>query len=186
MPQIKLTAPLSGPMVESLRIGQRVLLNGVIYTAAEEAHRRMAETLRRGGELPFSIDGQILFYVSFSPAKPGRLCGSIGLSASDRLDEYSPQLIAQGLKGMIGKGVRSSETVKAMNKHKAVYFAAVSGASALIASLVKSCRVVAYPELCDEAIYELVVENLPLIVVNDVLGGDLYKESARIYDVRRC
>lgn len=181
MPQIKLTAPLNGSTVESLRIGQRVLLNGVIYTAEEKAHRKMVESLMRGGELSFPIANQVLFYGTFSPVKPGHLCGSVGPSTSEQFDSYTPQLIAQGLKGMIGKGARSPEVIKAMKEYKAVCFAAVGGASALIARTVKSCRVIAYPELGDEAVCELVVEGLPLIVVNDVLGGDLYEENGRIY-----
>jgi len=181
MPHIKLTTPLNGSTVESLRIGQRVLLNGVIYTAEEEAHRKMVESLMRGGELPFPLANQVLFYVTFSPVKPGHLCGSAGPSTSERFDSYTPQLIARGLKGTIGKGARSPEIIKAMKRHKAVYFAAVGGASALIARTVRSCRVIAYPELGEEAVCELVVQDMPVIVVNDVLGGDLYEESTRIY-----
>ncbi|MFZ5632964.1 MAG: fumarate hydratase C-terminal domain-containing protein [Bacillota bacterium] len=181
MSQIRLTTPLTGSTVENLRIGQRVLLNGVIYTAEEKSHRRMVEALSQGCELPFPIANQVLFYATFSPAKPGYLCGSAGPSNSERFDPYTPQLIARGLKGMIGKGMRSPEVIKAMKRYKAVYFAAVGGASALIARSVKSYRVVAYPELGEEAVCELVVEDMPVIVVNDVLGGDLYEESTRIY-----
>jgi len=181
LPQIRLTTPLYESTVENLRIGQRVLLNGVIYTAEEKSHRRMAEALSQGCELPFPIANQVLFYATFSPAKPGSLCGSVGPSDSGHFDSYTPQFIARGLKGMIGKGVRSPEVIKAMKSYKAAYFAAVGGASALIARTVRSCRVIAYPELGDEAVCELVVEDLQLIVVNDVLGGDLYAESGRIY-----
>ena len=181
MPQISLTTPLSESMVENLRIGQQVLLNGVIYTAEEKSHRRMAEALSQGCELPFPIANQVLFYATFSPAKPGSLCGSAGPSDSGHFDPYTPQLIARGLKGMIGKGARSPEVIKVMKRLKAVYFAAVGGASALIARSIKSCRVIAYPELGEEAVCELLVEDLPLIVVNDVLGGNLYRESASIY-----
>ncbi|KJS00769.1 MAG: fumarate hydratase [Peptococcaceae bacterium BRH_c4a] len=181
MSQIKLTTPLYSSIVEKLRIGQRALLSGIIYTAEEEAHKKMVESLRKNEKLPFPIAYQVLFYVSFSPVKPGHMCGSAGPSNGEKFDPYTPLLIDHGVKGMIGKGSRSPEVINALKKHKAVYFAAVGGASALIASSVKSCRVIAYPELGDEAVCELVVKDLPVIVVNDVLGGDLYAESAKIY-----
>jgi fumarate hydratase subunit beta len=180
MPQLRLTTPLNELMVESLRIGQRVFLSGVIYTAGEESHRRMAEALGQGCELPFPLANQVLFYASFSPVKPGSLCGSVGPADSGLFDSYTLQFIARGLKGMIGKGVRSPEIIEAMKRHKAVYFAAVGCAAALITRSIKSCRVTAYPELGEEAVCELLVEDLPLIVVNDVFGGDLYGESASI------
>lgn len=185
MTQIRLTTPLNEKIVESLRMGQRVLLNGVVYAAEEMAHKKMVEMIKQGKELPIPLAGQVLFYAASSPARPGRKVGSIGPSTSERMDPYTPQLIARGLRGMIGKGKRSSEIIKAMIKFKAVYFAAIGGASALNAGYVKSSRVVGFPELGDEAIYELVLENLPVIVVNDIFGGNLYEESARIYADKR-
>lgn len=187
MPKARLITPLNEATVGNLRIGQRVLLSGVIYMAGEEAQRKMARSLEQGEEIPFSVVDQVLFYATFTPPKPGRLCGSAGLLTGEQLDLYIPRLIARGLKGIIGVGRRSYNVIKAMQEHKAVYFAAVSGASALIASTVKSYRIVAYPDLGDEAVCELVVEDLPLIVANDVMGGDLYQEGTRMYaQVIRC
>ncbi|MGQ9556989.1 MAG: Fe-S-containing hydro-lyase [Desulfurispora sp.] len=184
MPHISLSTPLSDEVVENLRIGQRVLLNGILYTGRDAAHKKMMELLDRGQELPFPIKGQVIYYVGPAPAKPGQVIGSAGPTTSGRMDAYAPRLLALGLKGMIGKGKRSPEVLKAIKQHKAVYFAAVGGAGALIARCIKSCRVLAYPELGPEAIHELVVENFPLIVVNDSLGGDLYEEGVKIYGTR--
>ncbi|WP_018086751.1 Fe-S-containing hydro-lyase [Desulfurispora thermophila] len=184
MPHISLSTPLSDEIVENLRIGQRVLLNGVLYTGRDAAHKKLMELLDRGLDLPFPIKGQVIYYVGPSPAKPGQIIGSAGPTTSGRMDAYAPRLIALGLKGMIGKGKRSPEVVKAIKQYKSVYFAAVGGAGALIARCIKSCRVIAYPELGPEAIHELVVENFPLIVVNDSLGGDLYEEGVKIYGTR--
>lgn len=181
MPQIKLTTPLNDTVVENLRIGQRVLLSGTIYTGRDAAHKKMVELLEQGKELPIPLPGQVIYYVGPSPAKPGRVIGSAGPTTSGRMDPYAPRLISLGLKGMIGKGKRSPEVIKAMKQYKAVYFAAVGGAAALISRSIKVCRVIAYPELGPEAIHELVVEDFPVIVVNDVLGGDLYEEGTKIY-----
>ncbi len=181
MPQISLTTPLTDDVVEKLRIGQRILINGVIYTGRDAAHKKLVELLDQGKELPIDIKGQIIYYVGPSPAKPGQVIGSAGPTTSGRMDAYAPRLIALGLKGMIGKGKRSPEVIKAIKQHKSVYFAAVGGAAALIARSIKECTVVAYPELGPEAIHRLVVENFPVIVVNDTLGGDLYDEGVKIY-----
>lgn len=187
MSHIKLTTPLSDEVVEKLRIGQRVLLNGVVYTGRDAAHKKLVELLDRGEELPIPLKEQVIYYVGPSPARPGRIIGSAGPTTSGRMDAYAPQLIALGLKGMIGKGKRSPEVVEAMKQHRAVYFAAVGGAAALISRCIKSCRVLAYPELGPEAVHELVVEDFPVIVVNDVMGGDLYEEGIRNYaQVRDC
>jgi len=182
--QIKLTTPFTDAVVENLRIGQRVLLSGIVYTGRDAAHKKMVELLEQGKELPIPLAGQVIYYVGPSPARPGRVIGSAGPTTSGRMDAYAPRLIALGLKGMIGKGKRSPEVIRAMKQYKAVYFAAVGGAAALISRSIKSCRVVAYPELGPEAIHELVVEDFPVIVVNDVLGGDLYEEGAKIYAAR--
>lgn len=181
MTNIKLTTPLSNENVEKLRIGQRVLLNGVLYTGRDAAHKKLVELLDQGQELPFDIRQQVIYYVGPSPAKPGYIIGSAGPTTSGRMDIYAPRLIAMGLKGMVGKGKRSPEVIKAMKQHKAVYFAAVGGAAALISKCIKSSEVVAYPELGPEAIHRLVVEDFPVIVVNDTLGGDLYEEGTKIY-----
>lgn len=184
MPQIKLITPLSDETVENLRIGQKVLLNGVIYTGRDSAHKKMIELLDQGKPLPIDIKGQVIYYVGPSPAKPGQVIGSAGPTTSGRMDAYTPRLLALGLKGMIGKGKRTPEVIKAIKQYKSVYFAAVGGAAALISQSIKKSRVVAYPELGPEAIHELYVEDFPVIVVNDTLGGDLYDEGIKIYAAR--
>lgn len=181
MTQIRLTTPLTEETAEKLRIGQRVAINGVIYTGRDAAHNKLIELLDSGRELPVNLQGQIIYYVGPSPTKPGQVIGSAGPTTSGRMDAYTPRLLVQGLKGMIGKGKRSPEVVSAMKQYKAVYFAAIGGAAAIISKCIKSCRVVAYPELGPEAIHELIVEDLPVIVVNDTLGGDLYEEGSKIY-----
>jgi fumarate hydratase subunit beta len=181
LPQINLTTPLSGDTAGKLRIGQKVLLNGIVYTGRDAAHKKLVDLLDQGMELPIELQGQVIYYVGPSPAKPGQVIGSAGPTTSGRMDAYAPRLIALGLKGMIGKGRRSPEVINAIKQYKSVYFAAVGGAAALIARSIKACSVVAYPELGPEAIHRLVVENFPVIVVNDTLGGDLYDEGVKIY-----
>jgi fumarate hydratase subunit beta len=137
--------------------------------------------LEQGKELPFDPKGQVIYYVGSSPAKPGKIIGSAGPTTSGRMDAYAPKLYALGLKATVGKGRRTPEVIKAMNQYKGVYMAAVGGAAALIAKCIKEAKVIAYPELGPEAIYKLTVENFPVIVVNDTLGGDLYDEGIKIY-----
>ena len=178
---IRLTPPLSDKDVEKLRIGDRILINGIIYTGRDAAHKRLFDLLKEGKNLPFDIKGQIIYYVGPTPAKPGQVLGSAGPTTSYRMDAYSPALIERGLKGMIGKGMRSDSVREAMKKYKAVYFAATGGAGALLAKRVKKAEVVAYEDLGPEAIRRLVVEDLPVIVVNDVKGNDLYLEGEKKY-----
>jgi fumarate hydratase subunit beta len=184
LPQIKITTPLTDETVENLRIGQKVLLNGILYTARDAAHKKLMELLDRGEPLPFDIKGQVIYYVGPSPTKPGQVIGSAGPTTAGRMDAYTPKILSLGLKGMIGKGKRTPEVIKAIKQYKAVYFAAVGGAAALISRSIKKCRVIAYPELGPEAIHELYVEDFPVIVVNDSLGGDLYDEGVKIYSTR--
>ncbi|HXX35386.1 MAG TPA: Fe-S-containing hydro-lyase [Thermodesulfobacteriota bacterium] len=178
---IGLTPPLSDKDVEKLRIGDRILINGIIYTGRDAAHKRLFDLLKEGKNLPFDIKGQIIYYVGPTPAKPGQVLGSAGPTTSYRMDAYSPALIERGLKGMIGKGMRSDSVREAMKKYKAVYFAATGGAGALLAKRVKKAEIVAYEDLGTEAIRRLVVEDLPVIVVNDVKGNDLYLEGEKKY-----
>ena len=178
---IRLKTPLRDEDVERLRIGDRVLINGIIYTGRDAAHKRLIDLLREGKDLPFDIQGQVIYYVGPAPAKPGQAIGSAGPTTSYRMDAYSPSLIEKGLKGMIGKGMRSEAVKEAMIKHKAVYFAATGGAGALLAKRVKKAAVVAYEDLGPEAIRRLEVEDLPVIVVNDVRGNDLYTEGEKRY-----
>ena len=183
-PVITIKTPFTTEAAEKLRIGQRVLLNGKIYTGRDAAHKKLVELLEKGEELPIELKDQIIYYVGPSPAKPDNVIGSAGPTTSGRMDIYAPKLMAQGLKGMIGKGKRTPEVIKAMKQTKAVYFAAVGGAAALISKRIKSCKIVAYPELGPEAIRELEVEDFPVIVVNDSLGGDLYEEGLKIYGAK--
>lgn len=178
---IRLKTPLTNQDVERLKIGDRVLLNGIIYTGRDAAHKRLYDLLKEGKELPFDIRGQIIYYVGPTPAKPGQVFGSAGPTTSYRMDAYAPALIEKGLKGMIGKGMRSDAVKEAMKKDKAVYFAATGGAGALLAKKVKKAEVVAYEDLGPEAIRRLEVEDLPVIVINDVRGNDLYIEGEKRY-----
>jgi len=178
---IRLKTPLSNSDVEKLKAGDKVLLNGVIYTGRDAAHKRLFDLLQGGKPLPIDLKGQVIYYVGPAPAKPGQAIGSAGPTTSGRMDAYSPKLMETGLKGMIGKGMRRKEVVEAMKKHKAVYFAATGGAGALLAKAIKKAQVVAYEDLGPEAINRLEVEDFPVIVVNDTKGNDLYEEGMRKY-----
>ncbi|MBS3919650.1 MAG: Fe-S-containing hydro-lyase [Deltaproteobacteria bacterium] len=178
---IRLKTPLTDKDVEGLEIGDRVLINGVIYTGRDAAHKRLSDLLKEGKKFPFDIQGQIIYYVGPTPARPGQVFGSAGPTTSYRMDAYAPALIEKGLKGMIGKGMRSDAVKEAMKKHRAVYFAATGGAGALLAKKVKKAEVVAYEDLGPEAIRRLEVEDLPVIVINDVRGNDLYIEGEKKY-----
>ncbi len=178
---IRLTPPLKDEDVEKLKIGDRVLIRGVVYTGRDAAHKRLIDLLKEEKILPFDIRGQIIYFVGPTPAKPGRAFGSAGPTTSYRMDAYSPALIERGLKGMIGKGMRSEAVKEAMKKYKAVYFAATGGAGALLGKRVKKADIIAYEDLGPEAIRRLEVEDLPVIVVNDVRGNDLYLEGEKKY-----
>jgi fumarate hydratase subunit beta len=178
---IRLTTPLTNADVEKLNIGDRVILTGVVFTARDAAHKRLVQLLEAGEALPFELQGQVIYYVGPSPAKPGRPIGAAGPTTSYRMDAYAPELIARGLKGMIGKGARNQAVKDAMQAHKAVYFAAIGGAGALMAQSILSAEVIAYPELGPEAIRRLEVKDFPVIVVNDTHGGDLYVEGVKTY-----
>ena len=178
---IRLKTPLSDADVDKLKAGDKVLLNGVIYTGRDAAHKRLFDLLMAGKPLPIDVKGQVIYYVGPAPAKPGQVIGSAGPTTSGRMDAFSPKLIEMGLKGMIGKGMRKKEVVEAMKKYKAVYFAATGGAGALLAKAIKKAQVVAYEDLGPEAINRLEVENFPVIVVNDTRGNDLYEEGMRKY-----
>lgn len=178
---VRIYTPLTDEVVEKLRIGDRVLINGIIYTGRDAAHKRLVDLINKGESLPFNITGQILYYVGPTPPKPGQVIGSAGPTTSYRMDPFAPLLIAKGLKGMIGKGSRGKEVIDAMKKYKAVYFAATGGAGALISKRIKKSEVVAYEDLGAEAIRKLEVEDLPVIVVNDTRGNDLYIEGKKKY-----
>jgi fumarate hydratase subunit beta len=178
---VRLTAPLSTRDVESLRAGDRVLLSGAVYTARDAAHARLVALLKEGKPLPFPPEGQVLYYVGPTPPRPGAPIGSAGPTTSGRMDPYTPAMLAAGVKGMIGKGSRSAEVREALVRHRAVYFAATGGAGALLALRIKSSTVVAWEDLGPEAVRRIVVEDFPLVVVNDVLGNDLYEQGAARY-----
>ena len=174
----ELRTPL-GPEVERLRPGDRVLLSGQLWAARDVAHRLLAEALRRGEPLPVELRGGVIYYMGPSPAPPGRPIGAAGPTTSSRMDPYTPQLLALGLRATIGKGRRSPEVIRAMVEHRAVYLGAPGGCGALLGLRVRRAEVVAFEELGPEAIWRLEVEALPLIVINDVRGGDLYEEARR-------
>jgi fumarate hydratase subunit beta len=180
----RLTTPLSDDAVADLRAGDRVLLTGTLLTARDAAHKRLVELVERGQELPVDLRGQVVYFVGPTPAPPGRPIGSAGPTTSGRMDAYSPTLLDLGLKGMIGKGYRNSAVKEAMARNRAVYFAAVGGAGALLAQRVRDARVVAYEELGPEAIRELEVVEFPCVVINDIYGGDLYDQGRLEYERR--
>ncbi len=175
--ELILKTPLTNDDLMKLRTGDRVLINGVIYTARDAAHKRMIELLDSGKELPFDIRDQVIYYTGPAPAKPGAVIGPVGPTTSYRMDPYTPRLIEQGLKGMIGKGTRSDAVKKAIMAHKCVYFAAIGGLGALLAKTVRESEIIAYPDLGTEAIRRLVVENFPAIVAIDVHGEDIYERK---------
>ncbi len=181
MDEIKLKTPLTDEMVSRLKIGDKILLNGIIYTGRDSAHKRLVELIKKGEKLPIDIKGQIIYYVGPAPAKPGKPIGPAGPTTSYRMDPYTPILLKKGLKGMIGKGNRGKEVIEAMKRYKAVYFAAVGGAAALIARSIEKSEIVAYEDLGTEAIRKLEVKDFPVIVVNDVYGNDLYEEGVKRY-----
>lgn len=173
--------PLDENTLAELRVGDIVTITGVLYTARDMAHKRLVETLKKGGTLPFDLAGQVIYYMGPAPAKPGQVIGSAGPTTSGRMDIYTPALLAAGLKGMIGKGNRSEMVKQAIQQYRAVYFAATGGAGALIARCIKKADIIAYEELGTESIRRLEVEQLPVIVVNDIYGGDLYEEGKARY-----
>lgn len=178
---IRLETPLTEEKSRTLKAGDQVLISGKIYTGRDAAHLRMVAALNNGEPLPVNLENQIIYYVGPAPAKPGEVIGSAGPTTSYRMDDMTLPLLEKGLKGMIGKGLRAEKVVEGMKTHGAVYFAAIGGAGALIASCVKSSRVIAYEDLGPEAIFELEVIDFPAIVVTDSEGNDLYKTEKQKY-----
>ena len=166
--------PLDEEEICSINSGDQVCLSGKIFTARDAAHRRLAELLEAGKPLPFDFTGQTVFYAGPTPAKPGRITGSVGPTTSGRMDLYSPLFISKGLKIMIGKGNRSWEVIEAIVKYRGLYFAAIGGAAALMSKCVKSSKLIAFEDLGTEAIYELLVEKLPLVAAIDSRGNNIY------------
>jgi len=178
-----LKTPLSDEDIFKLKSGDNVLISGVIYTARDAAHKKLIELVAEGDPLPIDLRGQIIYYVGPAPARPGQAIGSAGPTTSGRMDTYTPQLLACGMKACIGKGFRSTAVKEALQKYGGVYLAAVGGAGALLARRVSRSEIVAYPELGAEAIYRLEVENFPATVVNDAYGNDLYAEAEARYRI---
>ena len=178
---IKISPPLTDEIITLLKAGDRVIITGIIYTARDMAHKYIVEGHRRGEKTPFDLKGQILYYTGPTPAAPGRPIGSAGPTTSYRMDKYTPDLLELGLKGMIGKGPRGQEVKDAIKDHRAVYFAAIGGAGALISKAIRKAEPIAYPELGTEAVMRLEVEDFPAVVVNDVYGGDLYMMGVEKY-----
>lgn len=172
-----ITTPLNEEKVKNLQAGDFVYITGTIYTARDAAHKRLYEALGKGEELPLNLKDNIIYYLGPSPAREGQIIGSAGPTTSSRMDKYTPLLLDNGLKGMIGKGKRSKEVIEAMNKNNAVYFAAIGGAGALLSKCIKYAEVIAYDELGTEAIRKLEVENLPVIVVIDRNKNNLYEKN---------
>jgi len=177
----KVTTPLTKDKIINLKAGDSVLLSGVIYTARDAAHKRLMELIDKGEELPIDVKDAIIYYVGPTPSKPGKILGSAGPTTSYRMDDYTPALLDRGLKGMIGKGLRSEVVIDSMIKNGAVYFGAIGGAGALISKCVKKAEIVTYEDLGSEAIRRLVVEDLPIVVVIDSEGNNLYKLGQNAY-----
>ncbi|MBI4721807.1 MAG: Fe-S-containing hydro-lyase [Candidatus Stahlbacteria bacterium] len=180
---VELKTPLSSEDIEGLKIGDKVLLSGIIYTGRDAAHKRLYELLKESKSLPINLQGAVIYYVGPAPTKPGYAIGPAGPTTSYRMDPYTPLMHEHGLKATIGKGNRNPAVIEALKKYKASYLAATGGVAALIAKSVKSSKIVAYEDLGAEAILELVVEDFPCIVANDCYGGDLYAEGVKKYKV---
>ncbi|KTD19351.1 Fumarate hydratase class I, anaerobic [Legionella lansingensis] len=175
--KIKLKTPLDDADIEALKSGDLVSLSGVIYAARDAAHARFKEAIEANKPLPFDPHGQIVYYVGPTPPKPGHPIGSAGPTTASRMDPYAPLLIERGLKGMIGKGRRNNNVLSSMRTHKCVYFGAIEGTAVLISRAIKSAKIIAYEDLGAEAVYEFVVEDFSVVVVNDIYGGDLYQSG---------
>ncbi len=182
MSERRITTPLTDEVVESLHSGDRLLITGSILTGRDAAHKRLVELIDKGEAIPIDVQGQIIYFVGPTPPKPGQVIGSAGPTTSGRMDAYSPKLLDLGLKGMIGKGGRNDTVRDSLKRNKAVYLAATGGAGALLAQRIRSATVIAYEDLGPEAIRRLEVEDFPVVVINDMYGGDLYAEGRRQYE----
>ncbi|HDQ92498.1 MAG TPA: Fe-S-containing hydro-lyase [Synergistetes bacterium] len=177
----KIKVPLARETALSLVAGEKVLIDGIIFTGRDAAHRKMIDCMEEGKPLPFDIKGQVIYYVGPSPAPPGKVAGSAGPTTSGRMDPFTPALLDLGLRGMIGKGYRSAEVIEAMVRNGAVYFAAVGGAAALVSRSIMNVETVAWPELGPEAVYRMEVRDFPVIVVIDAFGNDIYRTGPPLY-----
>lgn len=180
---IKIETPLTIDKVKRLKAGDEVLITGTMYTLRDAGHMRVIEQINKDEKLPFDMKNSIIYYVGPSPAKLGAVIGSAGPTTSYRMDEFTPALLELGLKGMIGKGARNKEVIQSMVKNTAVYFGAVGGAAALLASCIKSSEIIAYEDLGPEALRKLYVEDFPVIVVIDSLGKNIYEIEKEKYKI---
>lgn len=179
--EIKLETPLTEDKTKQLKCGDTILLSGVLYTGRDAAHKRLIDLLDKNEKLPLDIVNQAIYYVGPSPAKPGKVIGSAGPTTSYRMDPYAPRLLDLGLKGMIGKGARNKEVIDAIVRNKAVYLGAIGGAAALIGKSIIKSEIIAYEDLGAEAIRRIEVKDMPLVVIIDALGNNLYENGRKDY-----
>ena len=170
-----ISTPITDEVIDTLKAGDFVYITGTIYTARDAAHARLYSTIQNNESIPFELSNNIVYYLGPTPARPGQVIGSAGPTTSSRMDKYTPLLLEQGMKGMIGKGKRSEAVIKAMVKNHSVYFAAIGGAGALLSKCIKQAEVIAYDDLGTEAIRKLRVEKLPVIVAIDCKGNNMYE-----------
>jgi fumarate hydratase subunit beta len=183
MAEHRITTPLSDDVIETLRAGDTVYITGYLYTGRDSAHKKLIDLINEGKDLPIEVEGQLIYYVGPTPARPGKPIGSAGPTTSYRMDSFAPTLHSLGIKGTIGKGARNEEVKESLKKYKAVYLAAVGGAGALISKSIEEAEVIAYPELGPEAIRRIKVKEFPCIVINDMYGGDLYQEGKKQFKI---
>ena len=176
-------APITENDIVDLKIGDSVLISGTIYVARDAAHKRMQEMLDANKKLPFELKNNLIYYMGPSPAREGRTIGSAGPTTSSRMDKYAPTLLDLGLKGMVGKGKRSKEVKEAVIRNKAVYFAAIGGAGALLSKAIVKSEIIAFEDLGAEAILKLEVKEFPVIVVMDSKGNDLYETAIKDFNI---
>lgn len=179
--EVSIRTPLTYEKIKNLRAGDRILLSGTIYTARDAAHKRLIELLDKNLDLPININNETIYYVGPSPAKEGQVIGSAGPTTSYRMDSYSPRLLDLGLKGMIGKGARNQEVIDSIIKNKAIYLGAIGGAAALISKSITKSEIIAYEDLGAEAIRKMEIKDMPLIVIIDTEGNNLYKQGQDQY-----
>lgn len=176
-----INSPINNKITIDLKAGDYVYITGVLYTARDAAHERMYESMLKHEKLPFNLENNIVYYLGPTPGREGQVIGSAGPTTSSRMDKYTPLLLEHGLKGMIGKGKRSKDVIDSIIKNKAVYFAAVGGAGALLSKCIISSKIIAYDDLGPEAIRELYVKDFPVIVVIDSDGNNLYESATKDY-----
>lgn len=171
---MRIKTPLKEEDIRQLKAGMQIGIDGIIYTARDAAHLKLVELLKNNKKLPFNPQGAVIYYVGPTPTPPGKIIGSAGPTTSYRMDPFTPDLLKAGIKGFIGKGQRARAVSQLFRQYKTVYFAAIGGAGALLSKSIKSCEIIAFPELGTEAVRKLEVKNFPVIVINDIYGNDAY------------